>query len=152
MWTPARFPETGQSRSRYSNIAVTPIELSLYYNNQACIKIDNISLTAKSTKNAPKFNLLILNFHNFPGGHAPRPPRNSMLCMLGVLHILTTTNIKFGHPQNLAPFRLLCYVRKSLHWYWTDGGKDFPTNLCCNSYHHYCLVSLLCIIETLLHF
>jgi len=36
-------------------------------------------------KNTSKINLRIPNFQNFPGGHAPRPPSNSMLHMLVVL-------------------------------------------------------------------
>ena len=44
---------------------------------------------AKGDKNALRCNHRASIFQNFPGGHAPRPPRRSMLRMLSVLCTLS---------------------------------------------------------------
>ena len=41
-------------------------------------------IAAKVDKNTLRCNLRASIFQNFPGRHAPRPPRSSMLCMLNV--------------------------------------------------------------------
>ena len=51
------------------------------------ILVTNVISIIKSLlyKIITRINLRASNFQNFPGGHAPRPPSISMLCMLIVL-------------------------------------------------------------------